>query len=32
MADRILVMNNGRTAGMLERPEFSESKIIEVML
>ena len=32
MADRILVMNNGRTAGLLERPEFSESKIIEVML
>lgn len=32
MADRILVMNSGKTAGMLERPEFSESKIIEVML
>lgn len=32
MADRILIMNNGAIAGTLDRPEFSENKIIEVML
>lgn len=33
MADRILIMKNGRIAGILERGEdFSESNIIEVML
>lgn len=33
MADRILIMKNGRLSGILERGEdFSESKIIEVML
>lgn len=33
MADRILIMNSGKIAGILERgDDFSESKIIEVML
>lgn len=32
MADRIAVLKNGELKQVLERPEFSENKIIEVML
>lgn len=33
MADRILVLRNGKIAGEMERgADFSESKIIEVMI
>lgn len=33
MADRILILKDGKTAGMLERgPEFTENNIIEVMI
>lgn len=33
LADRILILKNGREAGMLKRgPDFTENKIIEVMI
>jgi ribose transport system ATP-binding protein len=32
MADRIMILNKGEVKGLIERPEFSEGRIIEVML